>query len=206
MPCSSIARPFAHDFSQVHRFGISNPHRIGLRHNMHRGRVAAPPPLQTEELKTMPPSSQPAKHATYFSAVDGLRAIAALSEAEAADVQASFTRKGARVVLEAPKPLFLAPAFRCTDWFNRANPICASGLTLPRSEEESLRAPVVAAMAQLAKTDTEVHIWDPLPTLYPEPEYWALLANGPVFFYGDHVTGHANDLLYSGFRSAIRAR
>ncbi|MEI9851804.1 MAG: acyltransferase family protein [Sphingomonas sp.] len=63
----------------------------------------------------------------------------------------ALARTGAPILIEAPKPLFRSPAFRCSDWFNRANPICAGGLEMDRAELLRLRAPVMAAIAQLAR-------------------------------------------------------
>ena len=54
-----------------------------------------------------------------------------------------LARRGVRIVFEAPTPLFPAPAYRCSDAFNRDNPVCAGGLALPRAELEAYRAPVL---------------------------------------------------------------
>src|SRR5690606_4930016 len=58
--------------------------------------------------------------------------------------------RGIRIVFEAPTPLFRAPAYRCSDWFNRGNPICARGLTVERAFMADLRAPVVDTLARIA--------------------------------------------------------
>ena len=50
------------------------------------------------------------------------------------------------LVFEAPPPLFPAPAYRCSDAFNRDNPICAGGLEMPRAELEAYRTPVLRAI------------------------------------------------------------
>jgi hypothetical protein len=46
---------------------------------------------------------------------------------EAVDRLRPLADKGVQVVFEAPKPIFRAPPFRCSDWFNRSNPICEPG-------------------------------------------------------------------------------
>jgi peptidoglycan/LPS O-acetylase OafA/YrhL len=51
-----------------------------------------------------------------------------------------------RVLIDAPMPLFKAPAYRCSDWFNRMNPICAPGFTVERDQIEQLRAPQMALL------------------------------------------------------------
>ncbi|HEY5972695.1 MAG TPA: acyltransferase family protein, partial [Pseudoxanthomonas sp.] len=44
--------------------------------------------------------------------------------AYAAQTLAPIAERGVRVVFEAPKPLFQAPPYRCSDRFNRRNPVC----------------------------------------------------------------------------------
>ncbi|MBL0163303.1 MAG: acyltransferase [Xanthomonadales bacterium] len=72
--------------------------------------------------------------------------------------------KGVQIVFEAPKPLFRSPAFRCSDWFNRINPICAAGLSESRAAIEAYRQPVVDSLVRLASA-LGGSVWDPLPIL-----------------------------------------
>jgi hypothetical protein len=51
----------------------------------------------------------------------------AIDEAQAA--LAELSQAGAQIVFEAPKPIFRAPTFRCSDWFNAHTPVCSGGLT-----------------------------------------------------------------------------
>jgi peptidoglycan/LPS O-acetylase OafA/YrhL len=106
---------------------------------------------------------------------------------------------GINVVLEAPKPIFRAPAYRCADWFNKNNPICAPGLTVRRDELLEYRRPMLEAMKTLAHADARIAIWDPFDTLCPGEECRSVMGGVPVFFDGDHLSGAANEMLYPGF-------
>lgn len=107
--------------------------------------------------------------------------------------------RGVHVVLEAPTPLLPAPPFRCADAFNRGNPICAPGLSLPRDDLERYRAPVLAALARLRAEQPAISIWDPFPELCPGTTCEAFRDGRPLYFDGDHVSGYANTLLLPSF-------
>jgi hypothetical protein len=62
--------------------------------------------------------------------------------------------KGAIVILEAPKPVFRSPPFRCSDWFNRNNSICAEGFSVSRRVFDARRASAMAAKNEIADDDT----------------------------------------------------
>jgi peptidoglycan/LPS O-acetylase OafA/YrhL len=119
------------------------------------------------------------------------------ASAEAAGTLERLEALGLRVVFEAPKPLFGAPAFRCSDWFNRVNPICAGGLSMPRQRLLAYRRPVLEAMRRLA--GGRVFIWDPFDTLCPRSTCVAVAGKVPLFFDADHISGYSNQLLYPGF-------
>ena len=61
---------------------------------------------------------------------------AAFEEARA--FVAALVAHKVKVVLEAPKPVFKSPPFRCVDWFDRMNPICTAGFS---EGSRRLRAP-----------------------------------------------------------------
>lgn len=107
--------------------------------------------------------------------------------------------RGVRVVLEAPPPLLPSPPFRCADAFNRGNPICAPGLSLPRDDLERYRAPVLAAFARLRAKQPAISIWDPFPELCPGTTCEAFRDGRPLYFDGDHISGYANTLLLPSF-------
>jgi len=131
----------------------------------------------------------------------GVQADAARSAGEAAAVEvlAPLAAAGLRIVFEAPKPVFPAPAYRCSDGFNRDNPVCAGGLEIERREIDVLRAPVLASFERIATQLPGTTIWDPLPTLCPGPTCTAISAGRPVFFDGDHLSGYGNRTLLPSF-------
>lgn len=113
---------------------------------------------------------------------------------------AQFTARGARVVLEAPKPLFKAPAFRCMDWFNRGNPICAPGLSVSRAELLSFRAPALRGLSEIEAAVPNTTTWDPFDLLCHRGEScFAFDGDVPLFFDGDHLTTAGNMRLYESF-------
>ncbi|MBL7395873.1 hypothetical protein INQ29_23860, partial [Escherichia coli] len=75
--------------------------------------------------------------------------VSAAALAEAQGITRRLAAGGARLVLEAPKPVFPSPIFRCTDWFNRTNPAC-HGLTVEREAMLQRRRHVMQAMRVLA--------------------------------------------------------
>lgn len=129
------------------------------------------------------------------------RAIAGRQRAQgdAIEVLREFADKGVHIVLEGPKPLFKAPPFRCADWFNRHNPVCAPGFSLPREELQAYRQPVLNGFAEIARHLPGVHVWDPFPLLCPEPECSAWHNGLPLFLDGDHLSGYGNQLLLPHF-------
>jgi hypothetical protein len=116
-----------------------------------------------------------------------------------------LARRGVRIVFEAPTPVFPAPAYRCSDAFNRDNPICAGGLELPRAELEPYRAPVLRAIHSIVARLPGAAIWDPFPLLCPGTTCHAIENGKPLFFDGDHLSGYANSMLLESFQRAMAA-
>ncbi len=131
------------------------------------------------------------------------RGASPLAVAQARAVLPRLTSGGARLVMEAPKPVFYSPGFRCADWFNRGNPGCERGLTIDRARMERRRAPIVAAMRELATVVPRMQIWDPLPILCPGPVCEAVPNGRPLFFDTDHLSGRGNDVLYPELKQAL---
>ena len=119
--------------------------------------------------------------------------------ADAIEVLQPFVEQGVKVVFEAPKPLFKAPPFRCADWFNEANPVCAPGFEMPRSLLEEFRAPVITGYAQLAEALPSLAVWDPLPELCPAEVCSAWRGESPLYLDGDHLSGYGNLQLFQSF-------
>lgn len=111
---------------------------------------------------------------------------------------------GLNVLIDAPKPLFKAPANRCSDAFNRMNPVCAPGLTIDRTQLQSLRAAQMALLASLASEYPRLHVWDPFPLLCPTRICSAYDQDGkPLFADADHLSGHGNRVLWPSFSKAL---
>jgi hypothetical protein len=117
-----------------------------------------------------------------------------------------FVDQHLHIVFEAPKPIFRAPPFRCSDWFNRHNPICVGNNRQPREALERLRAPIVTSMRELAQTFPGVSIWDPFPVLCPEDICFTTRDGRPLFFDGDHPSAYGNVLLYPDFKAHLGAQ
>ncbi len=115
-----------------------------------------------------------------------------------------LARPGVKVVLELPKPIFKIPLFRCSDWFNKNNPSCASGAELDRAYLESYRAPVLRFAEELGAKRPGLTLWDPFPLLCPTDTCSMWRGDKPLFFDGDHVSAYANRLLYDAFAEKMR--
>ena len=114
-----------------------------------------------------------------------------------------FASKGLRIVFEAPKPIFRTAPFRCADWFNASNPICAPGETMQRAELERYRKPVLDSFSEIAKNVLGVSVWDPFPILCPGETCSTRKDGRPLFFDGDHISAYANTLLVPSFESYV---
>lgn len=111
---------------------------------------------------------------------------------------------GLQIVIEGPKPIFRSPPFRCSDWFNSANPICAGGFDVPRDELQKFRQPMLDAMQSLARADSRITVWDPFYILCPEPTCHALANGKSLYFDGDHLSAYASEVLYPSFDGYLR--
>lgn len=125
-----------------------------------------------------------------------------LAYAQASDVVRDLKASGIVVIMDAPKPVFPAPAFRCSDWFNRSNPICAPGLSVDRTFLRELTAPTTASLQRL-QTEQGVIVWDAINILCPGSTCSAFSQGKPLFFDGDHMTGYAAQVLYPHFKSLL---
>lgn len=138
----------------------------------------------------------------------GRRVVAARKRALADGIRElrEFSERGVQIVLEAPKPLFGAPPFRCADWFNRGNPICAPGFTVSRSLLETYRQPILNAFARIESKVPGVSVWDPFPVLCPDEQCQAFRDGKPLFLDGDHLSGNGNLLLLQDFTEFMAKR
>jgi peptidoglycan/LPS O-acetylase OafA/YrhL len=109
------------------------------------------------------------------------------------------------VIIDTPKPVYRAPPFRCTDWFNRDNPICAPGFEVSAKELRDLDKPVLASLAQLKAKFPSIVIWDPFPILCPDITCSAYRNGKPLFFDLHHLSGHGNQLLLPSFVEQLKS-
>ncbi|MDQ4087542.1 MAG: hypothetical protein M3177_05980, partial [Pseudomonadota bacterium] len=126
--------------------------------------------------------------------------------AEAAPVLARLARTGARIVIQAPLPIFPSPPLRCSQWFNRSNPVCAGGFVVQRDRLLELRRPTMEMMHRLARAIPNVEIWDPFPILCPRNPCSAFAGATPLFWDEDHLGLAGHDLLYPHLRRAVTPR
>lgn len=116
-----------------------------------------------------------------------------------------FLDKGAKVIFEAPKPIFLAPAFRCVDWFNKNNPTCASGLSVEKQAFLEYRQPIMDLLKSIESASDRISTWDPSPVLCPGSRCVAFSEGKPLFFDADHVSAYGNQLLIESFSRELEA-
>lgn len=110
---------------------------------------------------------------------------------------------GASVVLEAPKPVFPSPAFRCSDWFNRMNQVCKAGLEVEAAVLKSRRSVTMKLLESIHFKNEEIVVWDPFPLLCPGKVCRAVEDGNPLFFDGDHLSGYGNLRLLDSFYSVV---
>jgi peptidoglycan/LPS O-acetylase OafA/YrhL len=123
---------------------------------------------------------------------------------ETAALIASIRALGLQVMVDRPKPIFRAVAFRCSDWFNRGNPACAPGFSVDRSFLEELSQPVLEQIQYLQQATPELVVWDPLPVLCPQTSCEVFRQGRPLFFDADHLSGYGNRLLYASFIETLK--
>jgi peptidoglycan/LPS O-acetylase OafA/YrhL len=119
--------------------------------------------------------------------------------AEADTIVTTLSNRGLVIMLDAPKPVFRAPPYRCADWFNSANPSCREGFLMPRGSLFEHRKPAMLALNTLQRRYAAVRVWDPFPSLCPAATCDAFDGSSPLFFDGDHLSGYGNQVLYPSF-------
>jgi peptidoglycan/LPS O-acetylase OafA/YrhL len=122
---------------------------------------------------------------------------------KAIPVLKKIAARGARVVFEAPTPMLESIPYRCADWFNRENPICAQGMSVPHSLIDDLRAPVLASYKQMEAAIPNLSVWDPMTVLCPGSECQAYRGDKPLLFDGDHLSYFSNMLLLPSFSTFV---
>jgi peptidoglycan/LPS O-acetylase OafA/YrhL len=110
---------------------------------------------------------------------------------------------GVQVVFELPKPIFSTPLFRCSDWFNRANPVCRDGQEVRRDMLEQYRLPVMQTAQIIQEKFRGFHLWDPFTVLCPDASCRMTRDGKPLYFDGDHLSGYGNRVLLPSFTAMI---
>ncbi|MBV9836009.1 MAG: acyltransferase [Alphaproteobacteria bacterium] len=110
---------------------------------------------------------------------------------------------GVQVVFELPKPIFPTPLFRCSDWFNRTNPICRDGQEISRELLEQYRLPVMQTARIIREKLKGFHLWDPFVVLCPDASCRMTRDGKPLYFDGDHISGFGNRILLPSFSAMI---
>ncbi|MCW2001550.1 peptidoglycan/LPS O-acetylase OafA/YrhL [Xanthomonas arboricola] len=113
--------------------------------------------------------------------------------------------RGVQVVFEAPKPVLAAPPYRCSDWFNRRNAICANGMQVPRAVMQDYRAPALEGLQHIVAGVPGASLWDPLPVLCDADVCAPTRQGRPLFFDADHLSGYGNRVLLPSFADHLRA-
>lgn len=120
-------------------------------------------------------------------------------ENEANHIIQRLTNRGLFVIIDAPKPIFKSPPFRCSDWFNNMNPICSPGFVINRDILLNKRSHVMATLTELANHHDHLSIWDPFSELCKNENCSAFDQTKPMFFDGDHLSKRGNRLLTPSF-------
>ena len=121
---------------------------------------------------------------------------------EAQDLITRLQKLGVHVLIDAPKPIFYAPPFRCVDWFNKMNPICEPGFQVEKKFLLHYRAETMDTIATLIE-ETGVHFWDPFPILCPDEVCSAFDGDVPLYFDADHLTAAGNRRLAPSFKAKL---
>ena len=106
---------------------------------------------------------------------------------------------GLVVVIAAPTPVFLSPPFRCSDWFNRMNPIGDRGFLVRREFLINHRSAAMRSIKEVQNEHPHVRVWDPFWVLCPDSTCSVFDGDKPLVFDGDHLSSYANQKLYPHF-------
>lgn len=121
---------------------------------------------------------------------------------QAIELTKVFNAIGLNILMDAPKPIFKAPPFRCSDWFNKFNPICSPGFIVDRVVMQNHRAPTMESLDVLHNFHS-VYVWDPFSVLCNGPECSAYDGDKPIFVDGDHLSGYGSRLLIPSFSKQL---
>lgn len=121
---------------------------------------------------------------------------------EAAESVRAFESAGLVVVVTTPTPVFPSPIFRCSDWFNEINPVCAGGFQISRDYMQALAEPTNRRIAML-ESESNIVVWNIFDTMCPGKTCSTLRDGRHLFFDGDHLSRWGNYELMPGFVSLV---
>jgi peptidoglycan/LPS O-acetylase OafA/YrhL len=157
-------------------------------------------PVVADRYEVMDAASVAAKFSN--AEASGNRQLALV---EADRIIQTFEDLGLSVLIDAPKPVIKVPLFRCSDWFNKMNPIASPGFTISRDFLLEIRKPVMESLSSLQKKHKKLYIWDPLFVLCKNEEFSAYDDQGlPIFYDGDHLSANGNRLLVPSFKEQVQ--
>jgi hypothetical protein len=110
---------------------------------------------------------------------------------------------GLTVIIEAPKPILPSPPFRCSDWFNKMNPIVKGGVSIERDFLIAHRSAAMKSIREVVEVLPETRVWDPFFVLCPGEIFEAFDNQKPLLFDGDHITTYANEKLFPSFKELL---
>jgi peptidoglycan/LPS O-acetylase OafA/YrhL len=123
---------------------------------------------------------------------------------DAKRIVGDLTEMGLKVVFEAPLPVVPAPVYRCSDWFNKMNPIAANGTSISYSKLKMIWQPVYDSIQELRTSFPEMTVWNPSAVLCKRDVFSAYDAQGkPIFWDGDHLSANGNRILAPSFREHL---
>lgn len=115
----------------------------------------------------------------------------------------NLEKQGYRIMIDRPKPVFKSPPFRCSDFFNKFNPICKDGTKVDKDEFLLTSTKVNNSISELQVLFPNLIVWDPSLILCPQSKCSAFDGNKPLYFDGDHLSKYGNSILVDNFSHVI---
>ncbi len=110
---------------------------------------------------------------------------------------------GLQVIIEAPLPVFKAPPFRGSDWFNRMNPVARPGYVVGRDFMLDHRARAMQSIHDVAVRLSWRPRVGPLLHLLFRHDLFRLRRLQPLFFDGDHLSNYGARKAYPSFKATL---
>ena len=138
----------------------------------------------------------------YYSESNALKREQAYQEG--CEIIEALIDMDVKVLINAPEPVVMIPPYRCSDWFNKMNPIAEPGSLIDKAILEYARRPVMNSIKKLLARYDELYLWDPMEVLCPTEVFDAYDDEGlPLYYDGDHLTAHGNRKLVPSFREKL---